>query len=154
MSLLWQTLALGLKASLISLGKIALILIPLFLGLELAKEMGWLGRVSTGLAGVLRRLALPEHAALPLAAGTIIGFTYGAGVILAAIKEKGWTQRELILLWVFLGLSHALIEDTAIFAALGIPVLAVLTVRLVPALAATWIISVWLRRRGKARPLS
>ncbi|MDK2784183.1 MAG: hypothetical protein PWQ41_973 [Bacillota bacterium] len=146
---LWETLAAGLQASLMSLGKIALILVPLFVGLELAKELGWLARVGTGLAGVLRRLSLPEHAALPLAAGIIIGFTYGAGVILAAVKEEGWTDRELILLWVFLGLSHALIEDTAIFAALGIPVAAVLVVRLIPALGATWIISLWLHRRKK-----
>ncbi|MDI3538331.1 MAG: hypothetical protein PWP12_244 [Bacillota bacterium] len=153
MSFFLESLAAGLKASLLSLGKIALILIPLFLGLELAKELGWLGRVSSGLAGTLRRVGLPERVALPLATGTIIGFTYGAGVILKAIQEEGWTRREMMLLWVFLGLSHALIEDTAIFAALGIPVPAALAVRLVPALAATWIMSLWLRRREKARPL-
>jgi len=152
MSFVLASLATGLKASLVSLGKIALILIPLFLGLELAKELGWLSRISSGLAGVLRRVGLPERTALPLATGTIIGFTYGAGVILKAIQEEGWTQREMTLLWVFLGLSHALIEDTAIFAALGIPVLAALAVRLVPALAVTWIISLWLRRREEVQP--
>lgn len=143
MALLLETLTLGAKSSFFSLAKIALVLFPLFIFIELAKELGWLERVTKSLAGVLRRLYLPEQAALPLAAGLIIGFTYGAGVILKAVKEAGWTRRELTLLWFFLSLSHAVIEDTAIFAALGIPVAAVLAVRVVPTICATWALSLW-----------
>ncbi|BCV24721.1 nucleoside recognition domain-containing protein [Gelria sp. Kuro-4] len=149
MAFLWEVLADGLTASFFSLARVAFLLVPLLTGMELAKEMGWLEKVSGSLAGGLRRLFLPERAALPLATGLIIGFTYGAGVILAAVREGGWTRRELTLLWVFLSLNHAIIEDTAIFAALGLPALGVLAVRLVPAVMATGVLSLWLRRRER-----
>jgi spore maturation protein SpmB len=136
--LLWKTLVQGLSASFLALGKIALILFPLLILIEIAKELGWLDWATRKVAGLLRRLELPERAALPLAAGIIIGLTYSAGILLGAVKEKGWTERELTLLWIFLGLNHAIIEDTAIFAALGIPALAVLLVRLVPTVLVTW----------------
>ncbi|HHY92849.1 MAG TPA: hypothetical protein GX511_05870 [Firmicutes bacterium] len=147
--LFWRVLVQGLQASALSLVKIALVLVPLLVGLEFARETGWLEQLSGRLAGGLRRLLLPERAALPLVTGLIIGFTYGAGVILAAVRDEGWTQRELTLLWVFLSLNHAIIEDTAIFSALGLPALGVLAVRLVPALLATGALSWWLRRREK-----
>jgi len=67
-----------------------------------------------------------------LVAGLIIGFTYSAGVILASVKEGQWSEHELTLLWIVLSLSHAIIEDTAIFAAMGLSVPALLAVRLVP----------------------
>jgi uncharacterized protein (DUF2062 family) len=130
--LLLETLKLGLPTGLASLIRIAYILFPLLITLEIAAEFGWLEKVSEQLAGACRQLGFPPQAALPLVAGLIIGFTYSAGVILASVKEGQWSEHELTLLWIVLSLSHAIIEDTAIFAAMGLSVPALLAVRLVP----------------------
>ena len=119
-----QTLTVGLPVGLLSLARIALILFPLLIVLELATEFGWLEKVSAKLAPCCRLFGLPPQAALPLVAGLIIGFTYSAGVILTSVAEGKWDKGQLTRLWIFLGLTHALIEDTAIFAALGLSVTA------------------------------
>jgi hypothetical protein len=73
------------------------------------------GRVGTG----LRRLGLGEHAVLPLLVGALWGVTYGAGALLQVGREKRLAAAELGILGLFLGLSHALVEDTALFAIPG-----------------------------------
>ncbi len=95
----------------------------------------------------VRRLGLPPQAAVPVAAGLFIGFTYSAGVLLASVKEGDWAQHELTLLWVFLSLSHAIFEDTVIFAALGLPLVALLLVRLVPTFLVTLALAHYFRSR-------
>ncbi|NMA54752.1 MAG: hypothetical protein GX952_02320 [Firmicutes bacterium] len=127
-----EVLKTGFVAGLRSVLSIALVLFPLLIALELATEFGWLEKAAEQMARFCQPLGLPSQAALPLVAGLLIGFTYSAGVILASVKEGDWSEWELTQLWIFLGLTHALIEDTAIFAAMGLPVLALLAVRLVP----------------------
>ena len=89
---------------------------------------------------------------MPVAAGLFIGFTYSTGVILTSVKEGNWTSHELTLLWVFLSLSHAIFEDMAIFAALGLPMATLLLVRLVPTFLVTLVLARVLRRRKTMLP--
>lgn len=147
--MLAQTLSLGLMSSARSLIRIAFILFPLLIFMEIAQEFGWLQRVSRALGGLCRRLGLPSQAAVPVAAGLLIGFTYSTGVLLTSVKEGNWARHELTLLWVFLSLSHAIFEDTAIFAALGLPVVTLLLVRLIPTFLVTLSLSHYFRSRTK-----
>jgi len=147
MKVLTKTLRLGLVSSISSLARITGILLPLLILLEIAQEFGWLKKISQALGGLCRRLGLPPQAAVPVAAGLFIGFTYSAGVLLASVKEGDWAQHELTLLWVFLSLSHAIFEDTVIFAALGLPLVALLLVRLVPTFLVTLALAHYFRSR-------
>jgi hypothetical protein len=130
--LLIETLRVGLPTGLVSLARIACLLFPLLIVLELATVLGWLEEASAKLAPLCRGLGLPIQAALPLATGLIIGFTYSAGVILASVAKGRWKEHELTRLWILLGLTHALIEDTAIFAAMGLSPCILLTIRVIP----------------------
>lgn len=144
--LLIETLKLGIPNSVSSLIRIAYILFPLLIALEIAQEFGWLELISKQLSGICKRLGFSPQAALPLVAGLVIGFTYSAGIILAAVKEGEWSERELTLLWVFLSLTHALIEDTAIFVAMGLSAPLLLAVRILPTIVVIIGLTYYFRR--------
>lgn len=130
-------------------------LIPLFIGIQILKDAGWLSHASRFMAPVLRPLRLPGDAGVPLAAGLAIGLTYGAGVLLQTAREGRLTRNELTVLCVFLGVCHAIFEETFLFAAAGANAFLLLAIRMAAAAAAGWLASrAWLRTAAHARPLS
>ncbi len=48
-----------------------------------------------------------------------MGIVFGSGVIISIANDGTLTKRDLIIVLVFLGICHSIIEDTLIFAALG-----------------------------------
>lgn len=104
-------------------------LIPLFIVIQLLKDSGWLGRASRFMAPLLRPLRLPDEAGLPMVAGLSIGLTYGAGVLIQVAEEGSLTRREMTVLCIFLGICHAIVEETILFAAAGSNGLLLLAVR-------------------------
>lgn len=94
-------------------------LVPLFIVIQALKDGGWLGKMSRGLRPVLKPLRLPDDAGLPMMAGLAVGVTWGAGVILQAVEEGKLNRDQLTVMCVFLGVSHALIEETILVTAIG-----------------------------------
>ncbi|MGB9826707.1 MAG: hypothetical protein ACPLRU_08540, partial [Desulfofundulus sp.] len=79
----------------------------------------------------LHWLGMSEAAAFPLLTGLIFGILYGAGVIIEEARSGKLSRREIWLLNLFLGLTHAIVEDTAIFVTLGANLAVILGGRLV-----------------------
>jgi hypothetical protein len=50
------------------------------------------------------------------------------------------TRRDALLVGIFLSLSHALIEDTLLFAAIGADLVVILGVRLLFSVIVTWLL--------------
>ncbi|HYG57130.1 MAG TPA: nucleoside recognition domain-containing protein [Symbiobacteriaceae bacterium] len=94
-------------------------LIPLFIGIQLLRDGGVLGRLSRFLSPLLAPLRLPGDAGLPVVAGLTIGLTYGSGVIIQVVEEGKLNRDELTVVCVLLGVSHALIEETILLTSLG-----------------------------------
>jgi hypothetical protein len=87
---------------------------------------------------------MEKNVATTLAAGFIFGLAYGAGVMIQAVQEEEVEKRSLYLAFIFLVGCHAVVEDTLIFAPLGIPVWPLLLMRFGAALVITFIVSrVW-----------
>lgn len=99
--------------------EIALVVVPLLYGYELAAAYGVFNRPFTRLRPMLARLGLGVGALVPLIAGLFLGLLYGAGILLALSKEQDLPAQERLALGVFLVTCHAVVEDTAIFALLG-----------------------------------
>lgn len=99
--------------------QIMIIVIPVMVVIRIAKELNFLNKVCSYFEPVTEKIFLPKEAAFPLIVGMIFGLQYGAGIILQAVKEGQLQGRDLLLLNVFLGLCHAIIEDTFIFIAIG-----------------------------------
>ncbi|GAX90811.1 nucleoside recognition domain-containing protein [Effusibacillus lacus] len=124
--------------------QLALIVIPLMLVIQILKEIKFLDRLAGWMRPVTRLLGLPEKAAIPLLAGFFFGLAYGAGVILQATREEKFTRRELYLLFIFLILCHAAVEDTLLFVPLGVSAWLLLGIRFVAAVVITAVLSrIW-----------
>ncbi|MFC4768332.1 nucleoside recognition domain-containing protein [Effusibacillus consociatus] len=128
--------------------QLALIVIPLMFVIQILKEIKFLDSMAGWMRPVTRLLGLPEKAAVPLLAGLFFGLAYGAGVILQSTQEENLTRRELYLMFIFLILCHAVVEDTLLFVPLGINGWLLLGTRLAAAVIITAVLSrVWRERR-------
>jgi hypothetical protein len=95
------------------------IIVPLMLGLALLEDSRLLDRAAGFLQPVMQRLKLSNRAAYPLLAGLFLGIVFGSGVIISFARDGSLTKRDLMLVLVFLGICHSIIEDTVVFMALG-----------------------------------
>jgi hypothetical protein len=95
------------------------IIIPLTVVLALLTDFHLLDKAVGFVQPVMQRLNLSNKVAFPLLAGLLLGIVFGSGIILAFAKDGSLTKRDLLLVLIFLGICHSVIEDTLIFAALG-----------------------------------
>ena len=151
-AILWNGLAAATTGTL----KLALIIIPLMLVIQIMKDLNWLKLFSTWMKPVTKMLGMKENTSMTLVAGLVIGLAYGAGVMLEAVREDGVSRKDITIAFIFLVACHAVVEDTVIFIPLGVPVIPLLIIRLVTAILLAMIISrIWARvdaKKGKVNP--
>jgi hypothetical protein len=136
----------GVKKACLGIVQLAVIVIPLMIGIQILKELKWIHIFSRWMAPVTKALGMKENTSLTLAAGLVFGLAYGAGVMIQAVKEDGVSKRDLTLAFIFLVSCHAVVEDTLVFVPLGIPVWPLLVIRLATAILLTMLISfIWNR---------
>ncbi len=133
----WETLSYGLITSLSSVFKIAIILLPFMVAIEIAKHYNVLDILSKKMEPLAKVLHLPREAAFPLMAGLVLGITYGAAIIIDYAREGRLTRRELMLIAIYLSINHSIFEDTIIFVALGANVFTLVIIRFILAFLIT-----------------
>lgn len=136
-------------SSLSTVVKIAMIVFPVMLALRLAREAQILNKVSNYFEPLTKKIYLSKEATFPLIVGTVFGLTYGAGVIVQAAKEGRLTARDMLLINIFLGLNHAIFEDTVLFAAIGANPWWLFFTRLSLAILVTYLVGRWLVHKEK-----
>jgi hypothetical protein len=109
----------ALFGSLGTLLTITMIVIPLMIFIETFKRSPFWDGFCNNVAKIIKYLGFSKNSAIPLAAGAIFGLIYGAGTVMDEVKKGLISTKEIILINIFLVLSHAMIEDTAIFVAIG-----------------------------------
>ncbi|GAB6157789.1 nucleoside recognition domain-containing protein [Desulfotomaculum varum] len=129
--------------SLRSVGQMALIIIPLMVIMEIAKEMKVLDRIAHRLAPAMKFFKLPQESAFPVLIGLTFGLAYGAGIIIESVKTGRLSWRDLFIINVFLILCHSVVEDTALFIAVGADGAVILLGRIILALLVTYLLSRW-----------
>jgi spore maturation protein SpmB len=82
---------------------------------------------------------LPRRASFMWIAGILFGLAYGSGVLIAEARTGTVDKDSLVRLNLSLGISHALIEDTLLFVAIGASLFWVLIPRMVAAALMVWI---------------
>jgi hypothetical protein len=123
--------------TLLSIGKIALILIPVLMVIELAKFYKVIEKFTGKMKGFLRFLTLPEEAAFPLLAGILFGIVLGSALIIDYAREGILRKRDLLLIGIFLSISHSIVEDTFIFAVFGANPAVLIVIRTILAIMIT-----------------
>jgi len=114
--------------------KMIIVIVPLLIAIECLKDMGWLEKLSARFRGVTRFLRLPGEAALGLIVGLFVGLLFGSGVIMQITEEVKMTRTQINTLFVFIGLCHAVIEETILFTAIGANGVAILLCRILTSL--------------------
>ncbi len=130
--------------------KIAVIVTVVMISIEILNDSGLLKRISRLFFPLVKRIHLPVEAGVPMATGFFIGLTYGAGVIMQMRREGSFTQNQLTVVLIFLGVVHAVVEDTVIFSSLGGNPLVMLGARLGIGLLVTYTVARYFV--GKEKP--
>ncbi len=126
--------------------QLALIVIPLMIGIQFLKDLNWLAIFSKWMGPFTKWLGMKENTSTTLAAGLMFGLAYGAGVMIQAVEEDGVSKKDVTLAFIFLVGCHAIVEDTLIFAPLGVPIVILLLIRFVTATILTAIVAaIWNR---------
>ncbi|MDW7675832.1 MAG: nucleoside recognition protein [Bacillota bacterium] len=141
MDLLIEVLKEGVTGSLKNVYTIAIIVIPLMIVLELAKDLNILDNINKVFYPVTRIFKISSDASFTLFIGIVFGISFGAGLIIQYAKEGRLTSRELILVNSFLAVAHALIEDTLLFVLVGASATMLVGSRLVLAILITLALS-------------
>lgn len=124
--------------------RLALIVIPLMIAVELLRAFRVLDRLSRWMEPGARLLGMSREAAFPLVAGAVLGISYGSGLIIDSFREGRITRKDSLLLTAFLAPCHAVFEDTLLFVPLGVNPFILLGVRLATALLLTMTLAyVW-----------
>jgi hypothetical protein len=136
----------GIEKASFGILQLALIVIPVMIGMQVLKDLHWLAKFSNWMSPATKVLGMKENTSLTLATGLLIGLAYGAGVMIQAVKEDGVSSKDATLAFIFLVACHAVIEDTLIFVPLGINVLPLLLIRVCVAVLLTIIVArIWNR---------
>lgn len=131
--------------SLNNIWDLAIIIFPLLIFIEFLKEIGIIDKIGKMFSPLMKLLKLPEDSVLPVSVGFLIGLTYGAGVIISVGREKNFSTRDLTKILILVGVSHALVEETVIFAGIGANAFIVITARVLSAIIATMLYSKFTR---------
>jgi hypothetical protein len=134
--------------SLISLGRVLglmiLIIIPVSILTEYLKNTSLLSPSGVKQGEKVRRLrmlGMSEKAYFPLLTGVVLGFVYGAGILIQFIREGDIGFKDRFLIIVFMAVCHAIIEDTLLFVPLGVNPLLLAGLRLIGAVVLTSLLS-------------
>ena len=132
--------------SMFSIARMALILIPILVTIEVARYYQLIEKVTVKIKGALKVLTLPEEAAFPMLAGIFFGIVFGAALIIEYSREGYLNKRDLLLIGIFISICHSVVEDTFVLAVFGANPVILLTTRLILAIVITRIAAYLLDR--------
>ncbi len=138
----------GLTGSADILIRMALILVPLIIAMEMLRESGLMEKVSNKLSFVAWFFSREKEATLPILVGGLFGLTNGAGVLLEHRKENFLSEKENMQVAEVVALNHGWVEDTIIFSIIGANFFIILLTRIIFA-AAVQKIDALLEKIGK-----
>jgi hypothetical protein len=119
--------------------KIVLIVLAVMVGQRLLGEFKVLDLLSRLLAPFMRFFGLPREASFLWIVINVVGYSYGAGVVLEQVGAGSMKKQDADLFNHHAGICHSLVEDTALYAAVGIPLLWITLPRLALGALVVWL---------------
>jgi hypothetical protein len=129
----------ALTGSLSNVWKMAVIILPLMIFIELFKDLKLLDRLTSVITPLTRMIGVSREGNLPLLAGILFGIGYGSGIIIQSTRENVLSYKDIFLINLFLVICHSVLEDTVLYAAIGCRWFPVLIARIVLAIVICWI---------------
>ncbi len=133
--------------------KILVIIMFIMILLESLKSLGWIEYLLRFFSPLVQAIGLSRRTAMMWVTANIFGLLYGSAVIAEEVKKTNFSKGELERLHIFIGIHHSVVEDPALFAALGLNLFWLLLPRFVIAVLAVQAYRLWetLRRYGGIR---
>jgi spore maturation protein SpmB len=132
--------------------KIFFIIMTILITLEVIKKIGWIEHIVRVGKPILKTLGLSEKAGILWMTAALFGLAYGAAVIVEEANEGHLDKEELEALQLSIGINHSLIEDPALFLALGVSAFWLWIPRLITAVIAVRFFSFYHLLLKKRRP--
>ena len=101
-------------------------------------EFNMIEKISKPLVPLMRIFGLPDNAPFLWIVGNVVGLAYGGAVMVDMIEEEKITKEDANLVNYHLSISHSLLEDTALFVALGINIWVIIISRISFAIIVVW----------------
>jgi len=149
----WELVGARAASNGIFLVKVVGIVMGLMIVMELLRETGALKIVTVLMRPLTWLAGLPKQAGFTVMTSTTLGLAYGAGTVIAEARAGHLSRDEQFRTNVFIGTTHSLFEDVALFAVIGASVVWTVVSRLIiGALAVRLFASTrWLLRKRVAR---
>ena len=123
------------------------IIMPLMVGLELAKIFNLITYITKIISPFLSVMGLDRSTGMLWLTATIFGLAYGSAVIVEETQSNEYKKEDLTKLHLSIGVNHSVIEDPVLFIPLGLPLLWLWVPRLIAAIIAAWMYHVFLSAR-------
>lgn len=117
---------------------ILLIVTTLMILQRALSEFNLIEPISRPLRPLMRVFGLPEKAPFLWIVGNVVGLAYGGAVMVDMVEEGKLSLKESNTVNYHLAISHSLLEDTLLFAALGINWWIIISTRILFAMAVVW----------------
>lgn len=134
------------QGAFLNFAEIALIVIVIMILIEILQYYQLVEKLAPIFAKPMRFLGMPQDAIIPILAGMIFGFVYGAGVILYYANKGTLNHDDMFTINLILCICHSILEDHILFAAVGANIFIVLTMRII---LASVFATVWARGIAK-----
>lgn len=139
----WDTLLLLLKI---------LVLVVLIIAvLEMLTATGWIEHLFRLFQPFMKLLGLSNRASMLWVTAVVFGLMYGGAVIVEDTKRGRLTKADLEYLHMSIGINHSMVEDTALFMALGLSAFWLLVPKLLLAVISVQIVRAARYLKVKAR---
>jgi Uncharacterized protein conserved in archaea len=125
--------------------KIALIVFGIMILQRILEEFHVMELLSRAFAPIMKFFGLPRQASFLWIVINVVGYAYGAGIIEEQVKDGKMKSRDADLFNHHAGICHSLLEDTTLYAVIGVPLFWLVVPRLVLAFAVVWL------ERGRRR---
>jgi len=106
--------------TLLLLAKVFGIIMLIMIVLESLTSLGWSEYLFSLSRPLMRLLGLSGQAAMLWVTAVVFGLMYGGAVIQDRVKQGDLTKTELRHLHISIGINHSMVEDPALFMALGL----------------------------------
>ena len=131
--------------------KIFFIIMFIMTLLEIMKSFGWINSIIRWMSPLLRAMGLSRKVGILWMTAVMFGLTYGGAVIVEETKSENLTKNELEELHLSIGINHSMIEDPSLFLPLGISPFWLWVPRLLVAVIAVRLLTVWFAVRDRVR---
>ena len=134
--------------------KVFLIIMSIMVILGISRTMGWVEWLLRIFRPVMSAFGLSERTTMMFVTGIVFGLLYGGATIVEEARNGTITREDAERLHVSLSINHSVIEDPALFAALGINVLWLWIPRLIAAIVAVHMFRMAAMLRRRFRPVA